>query len=231
MPYRRKYLQKIIFIAIWSVASLFADQSNTIKVMKLIQKGERIAKVMCEQSKLPTPSGTLEEMMSKINDSKACPFLSESKLKAVAYFLSNGSMKNHNDHIVVPDNAKCPVCGMFVSKYPKWVAMMEMEGKIYYFDGVKDMMKYYIFDGDFIYDRTKLSKIFVSDYYTLEPIPAKEAFYVVDSNVYGPMGHELIPFKTEKSANIFKDEHQGKVIVKFNEITDRMVMALDGIEQ
>ena len=224
-------MKKIIFILLWSIVSLLADQSSTAKVMKLTQKGERIVKIMCEQSKLPKDSGTIEEIILKIKDSKACPSLSKSKLEAVAYFISNGSMKSHNKHIVVPSNAKCPVCGMFVSKYPKWVATMIVGGGKHYFDGVKDMMKYYIFDGDFIYDRTHISEIVVSDYYTLEAISAKEAFYVLDSDVYGPMGHELIPFKTQQSANAFKEEHKGKAVVKFDKITDSMVMALDGIKQ
>ena len=71
----------------------------------------------------------------------------------------------------------------------------------------------------------------MSDYYTLEAIPAKEAFYVLDPDVYGPMGHELVPFKKRKSAQTFMEEHNGKKIVRFDEITDHMVMALDGIEQ
>ena len=45
--------------------------------------------------------------------------------------------------IEVPEDAKCPVCGMFVSKYPKWVAQIKIKMDIYhYFDGVKDMMKF-----------------------------------------------------------------------------------------
>jgi nitrous oxide reductase accessory protein NosL len=71
----------------------------------------------------------------------------------------------------------------------------------------------------------------VSDYYTLEEVPAKEAIYVLGSNVFGPMGNELIPFKSKKSAKTFMQEHNGKAILMFDEITDKMVMALDGIEQ
>ena len=224
-------MPKIIFIVLWSIVSLFADQSSAGKAIKLAEKGERIVKVMCDKSKLPEATGEIEGLMLKIKGSKACSDLSKSKLEAVAYFISNGSMKNHRNHIGVPDNAKCPVCGMFVSKYPKWAAMMKHDGKVYYFDGVKDMMKYYIFDGDFPYDRTRISEMIVSDYYTIEAIPAKEAFYVLDADVFGPMGHELIPFKSEKSARTFMAEHHGKAMVKFDEITDKMVMALDGIEQ
>ncbi len=224
-------MSKIIFIALWSLVSLFADESNAIKAIKLAQKGERIVKVMCEQNKLPHASGSIETVKKEIVSSGSCAHLSPSKLEAVAYYLQQGISKKNTQHLAVPNDAKCPVCGMFVSKYPKWAAMMKHDGKVYYFDGVKDMMKYYIFDGDFPYDRSHISKMIVSDYYTIEEIPAKEAFYVLDADVFGPMGHELIAFKDKKSAQTFMAEHHGKKIVKFNEITDAMVMALDGIEQ
>jgi len=224
-------VSKIIFIALWSIISLFADQNSSIKAMKLAQKGERIAKVMCDQSKLPQPTGTIEEIKKEIQSSGSCKYLSPSKLESVAYYLQQGSVKEQRQHLTVPKDAKCPVCGMFVSKYPKWAAMMKHDGKVYYFDGVKDMMKYYIFDGDFPYDRTHISEMVVSDYYSIEEIPAKEAFYVLDADVFGPMGHELTAFKNKKSAETFMAEHHGKKIVRFNEITDVMVMALDGVEQ
>src|SRR5512137_2366332 len=39
---------------------------------------------------------------------------------------------------------KCPVCGMFVAKYPDFVAVLTFnDGTHAFFDGVKDMMKYY----------------------------------------------------------------------------------------
>ena len=222
---------RILLISLFVSGSLFANAVSSAKIVKLSNKGEKIVKTLCDAKKLPSAQGTIEQLMEKINASGACPPLSQSKLKAVAYYVSNGSIKLQADRIEVPENAKCPVCGMFVAKYPKWTAVMEIDGKKYYFDGVKDMMKYYIFDGDFPYDRTRIAKMYVSDYYTLEAIPAKEAFYVLDSDVFGPMGRELIPFKSEKSARTFMVEHHGKAMVKFNEITDKMVMALDGIEQ
>jgi len=224
-------LKKIILITLFITGSLFANEQSLVKIVKLSNKGEKIVKTLCEAKKLPSSEGTIEQLMEKIKTSGACPSLSRSKLEAVAYYVSNGSMKLAGKHIDVPADAKCPVCGMYVSKYPKWAAFMQINDEKYYFDGVKDMMKYYIFDGDFPYDRKNISEITVSDYYTLEEIPAKEAFYVLDSDIFGPMGHELIPFKSKKSAKAFMDDHNGKAMLKFDEITDKMVMALDGIEQ
>ncbi|TET88799.1 MAG: hypothetical protein E3J96_02545 [Sulfurovum sp.] len=224
-------MTRILLISLFISGSLFANDMSLAKIVKLSNKGEKIVKTLCESKKLPSAEGTIEQLMEKIKTSGACPPLSKSKLEAVAYYVSNGSMKLAGKHMDVPGNAKCPVCGMFVSKYPKWAARIKHDDKNYYFDGVKDMMKYYIFDGDFPYDRSHISEITVSDYYTLEEIPAKEATYVLDSDIFGPMGRELIPFKSQKSAKAFMADHNGKAMVKFDEITDKMVMALDGIEQ
>ncbi len=222
---------KTLFILLFLTVSLFSNELSLTKVVKLSNKGEKIVKALCDKKKLPSAKGTIVELMQKIKTSNACSHLSKSKLKAVAYYVSNGNIKLSAKHIDVPAKAKCPVCGMFVSKYPKWASKMKHSGKVYYFDGVKDMMKYYIFDGDFPYSRNSISEMVVSDYYTLEEIPAKSAIYVLDSNVFGPMGRELIPFKSKNSAKAFMDDHNGKNMLKFDEITAKIVMALDGIEQ
>ncbi len=92
------------------------------------------------------------------------------------------------------------------------------------------MMKFYIFDVDFPYDRTQISNIEVTDFYTLKAIDAKKAFYVVGSDVFGPMGNELIPFLTKDAAQNFLSDHGGDQIIIFNEITPKLVMGLDGLE-
>ena len=222
-------MKQTIIAILLSTLYLSGASATTEKARKLAQKGKRIVLVLCEEQKLPKAKATLEETIEAITTSGACSPLSKAKLEAVAYYLQHQNSQMPHTHLSVPQDAKCPVCGMFVAKYPKWSAMMQHDGKVYYFDGVKDMMKYYIFDGDFPYDRTHIGKMMVSDYYTIEAVPAKEAFYVLDADVYGPMGHELIPFKSQESAKTFMEEHHGKKIVRFEEITDTMVMALDGI--
>jgi len=223
-------MHKIILVLILSITLLFSNEATLHNIIKLSNKGEKIAKALCTKEKLPSAVGTIEQLVQKIQNSQACPALSKAKLEAVAYYISNGSMQQNANHLQVPKGAKCPVCGMFVSKYPKWAASMTYNNKTLYFDGVKDMMKYYIFDGDFIYDRKAITQIMVTDYYTLEAIDAKEAFYVNDSTIFGPMGRELIPFKSLKSAKAFEADHSSRGIVKFDKITDAMIMRLDGLE-
>ena len=203
---------------------IFADAKSD----KLITKGSKIAKVFCDNLKLPKDTLDINSTVTKLKQSNACSGLNSTKLELVAYYLVNKKSHNHSQ-IAVPNGSKCPVCGMFVYKYPKWVALMEINGKKYYFDGVKDMLKYYFFDGDFKYDRKKISKMEVTNYYTLKAINAKDAYYVYDSKKYGPMGRELIPFNTLKEAKSFIADHGGE-LVRFKDITPKAVMALDGVE-
>jgi len=125
------------------------------------------------------------------------------------------------EKIVVPEGAKCPVCGMLVGKNPNWAAMIEIQGgENLYFDGVKDMMKYYFQKGK------GFDKIFVTDYYKLHKIDAKSAFFVLGSNVLGPMGDELIPFESEGAAKTFAKDHGGKSVLKFDEIKESVIEGL-----
>jgi nitrous oxide reductase accessory protein NosL len=218
-----------------SISLSSAPQISAAKYAKLVAKGEKIALRLCDHEKLPKvrEGESLAAIAKAVEASGACPPLSRKKMEALGYFLKAGGVVEHagnGKEIEVPATAKCPVCGMFVAKYPKWAAEMVVDGKPHYFDGVKDMMKYYIFDGDFPYDRKKIDKMLVTDFYTLEAIPARDAYYVLGSKLYGPMGNELIPFKDEASAKNFMKDHGGERIVRFPEITGKMVMALDGIE-
>jgi len=125
---------------------------------------------------------------------------------------------------------KCPVCGMFVAKYPDFLAeIVFRDGSHAFFDGVKDMMKYY-FDMAKYHPTKKqsdIAAIFVNDYYNLSPTDGLTAYYVYGSNVYGPMGKELVPFKAESDAKEFLKDHAGKSIYRFNDINSHLIKTLD----
>jgi nitrous oxide reductase accessory protein NosL len=223
------FLLSLLFIAI----TIEASDVSAAKYAKLVKKGEKIAIKLCDAKKLEKIAETsLSEIMLALEKQKPCIGLNRKNKEALAYFIFAGSQKQTKTvqgHIEVPEDVKCPVCGMFVAKYPKWVALIEVNKKKYYFDGVKDMMKFYIFDVDFPYDRSKITHMQVTDFYTLQAIDAKKAYYVTGSNIYGPMGNELIPFHTKEAAENFKRDHSGEKIITFDQITPTLVMALDGI--
>jgi nitrous oxide reductase accessory protein NosL len=125
---------------------------------------------------------------------------------------------------------KCPVCGMFVYKYPDWLAEIILKDEsVDFFDGAKDLFRYYFGLRKYKLGKTKkdIAAIYVTEYYEIKLIDARKAFFVVGSDVYGPMGHELIPFAMEEDARTFMKDHKGKRILQFGEITPLMIEKLD----
>ncbi len=125
----------------------------------------------------------------------------------------------------IEPSARCPVCGMFVSKYTNWITQIHhQDGKVQVFDGVKDMMVYYFnpekYGGE---GQNTIQEIWVRDYYSLQWLDGRNAFYVTGSDVYGPMGKEFIPFDTRKAADSFLKDHHGNSVVTFEEITKDLV--------
>ncbi|MDQ7787417.1 MAG: nitrous oxide reductase accessory protein NosL [Thermodesulfovibrionales bacterium] len=125
---------------------------------------------------------------------------------------------------------KCPVCGMFVAKYPDFVAeIIFRDGSYAVFDGVKDMFKYYFNLQKYNPKKTheEIDSLYGTDYYDLVLIDGRKAFYVIGSDVYGPMGRELILFRNYSDAREFMRDHKGNAILKFQDITPKTIEGLD----
>jgi nitrous oxide reductase accessory protein NosL len=124
----------------------------------------------------------------------------------------------------------CPVCGMFVAKYHAWVAtVLYKDGHADHFDGTKDLFKYLLDMPKWAPDhRTEdIAKIGVTEYYGLSLIDANAAYYVIGSDVLGPMGHELIPLESKMDAEEFLQDHSGTAILRFNQVTLGLLQKLD----
>jgi len=133
-------------------------------------------------------------------------------------------------YITVTKKDRCPVCGMFVHPYQKWITQIQFkDGSHHSFDGMKCMCRLYIDPGK--YDSTKRKReiklVLVRDYYTLKFIRHDTAFYVVGSDVFGPMGHELIPFDSQQNAKTFLADHNGLNILRFSQINSELLDKLD----
>jgi len=125
---------------------------------------------------------------------------------------------------------KCAVCGMFVAEFQDFLAEIVLKnGSHLYFDGAKDMFRYY-FEPE-KYDpsrrRTEFAALYVTDYYGLNRIPAEGAFYVAGSDIRGPMGNELIPLFREPDAKTFLKDHRGKSVLRMDQLTIELINGLD----
>ena len=119
---------------------------------------------------------------------------------------------------------------MFVSSYKEWLSALRLHsGSTKYFDGPKDLFTYYLNTGR--YDpsskQSDITAVIVTDYYSLKKIDGRTAYFVIGSDVLGPMGKELVPFAKQSDAQGFLTDHKGKKIIKFKEITPAVLKSLE----
>ena len=117
---------------------------------------------------------------------------------------------------------KCPVCGMFVAPYPNWLGVIvHRDGGRFFFDGPKDLFTYYLAPEKYgpAGKRADIAEIYVTEYYSVTAIDGRKAYYVIGSDIRGPMGKELVPFAKKTDADGFLKDHHGRKVLSFDEIT------------
>jgi nitrous oxide reductase accessory protein NosL len=106
---------------------------------------------------------------------------------------------------------------------------MYKDGHAHHFDGAKDMFKY-LFDLPKYapgHRREDIALIEVTEFYGLTKTDGRKAFFVIGSDVLGPMGHELVPLASREDAQDFLKDHKGTRILGFDEVTPAVVAPLD----
>ena len=125
---------------------------------------------------------------------------------------------------------RCPVCGMFVAKYPQWVATVVWRGgSAVHFDGAKDLFTYLLQLPKYApgHSPDDLVTIAVTEFYDLRRVDARQAHYVVGSDVLGPMGREFVPFASRADADEFSHDHHGRRVLRFADVTLQVVQQVD----
>lgn len=118
------------------------------------------------------------------------------------------------------------MCGMYVAKYPQWIASLRFaDGTVVFFDGPKDMFRYLLDLETFKPGASaeQVAAVLVTDYYSTRPIDGRAASYVVGSDVMGPMGAELVPTADRSHAETLLKDHGGDRVVGFADVTAELV--------
>ncbi len=210
----------------WKNLSKDLMLTQKIRMKKTYPMGGKIAKRLCDALPKAKQFKYIDDFALSLISLPSCKDLASCHIQVLALYLWDGEharfAHTSHDEIHVEKKEKCPVCGMFVYKYPRWVAQIfYKDGTHYSFDGAKDMLKYYFEHNE------NIDKILLRDYYSQRVIDAKKAFYVIGSDIYGPMGDELIPFANEEDAKTFMFEHKGANVIPFSKITKEEVHKLD----
>lgn len=128
-----------------------------------------------------------------------------------------------------PADARCPVCGMYPARYPRWAAqVIYRDGAAHFFDSPIDLFVFLQRVGHYAksYDADDVAAMYVSAYASGAPIPARDAYFVHGSDVLGPMRDADLPaFADLDSARAFATHHGGNALA-FSEVTTEVVTSL-----
>jgi len=115
----------------------------------------------------------------------------------------------------VPVDARCPVCGMYPARYPRWAAQVIFkDGAAHYFDSPVNLFDFLhkVDRYDRRYSRADVAVSYVRDLASGQWIEAGQAFFVLGSDVAGPMRNADLPaFATRNAADAFARQHHGSV--------------------
>lgn len=129
----------------------------------------------------------------------------------------------------VPVDARCAVCGMYPSRFPRWAAQLIFDdGGAHFFDSPADLFLMLAdlehFDAQ---HRTEQAvALYVSDFQGSGWLNARHAVFVVGSRIRGPMrGPDLPAFADTSSAEAFIAEQGGRTL-GFADITPTLLATL-----
>ena len=118
----------------------------------------------------------------------------------------------------------CTVCGMPPANYPKHHSQIwAMDGSTLHFCSTQCMVNFNADPLKYVKEPTKTKMAWVTLFSDGMYESAFGAYYVVGSQVNGPMGKEAIPFKLKNDAEEFVKTNGGK-IVNFQQLTPQLIM-------
>ncbi len=130
----------------------------------------------------------------------------------------------------VPNDARCPVCGMYPARAPQWAAQLIFSnGDAHFFDSPLSLYLYLKAVTRYSPGRSasEIAATYVTDTGTGQWTSAGQAFYVHGSTALGPMRNGNLPaFANKRAAEQFAQQRGGKVRVA-GDISPALLNALD----
>ena len=119
----------------------------------------------------------------------------------------------------IPDEARCPICGMYPARYPRWAAQrIDSGGRVDFYDAPRDLVihdQWLRQEKGVAEDRRVAAAIWVRDYCSETPswVAADAAWFVWSPKIIGPMGRtEPAACATEQAARTLAEAKGGEVL-------------------
>lgn len=116
----------------------------------------------------------------------------------------------------VPPGARCPVCGMFPARYPRWAAQVIFgDGDVQFLDSPLSLFHYLQRVERYTTGRrlADVAAVFVADHGGGPWLPLEQAVFVHGSSQLGPMRSGNLPaFASAAEAQAFAARHGGQTL-------------------
>ncbi len=124
----------------------------------------------------------------------------------------------------IADDKECPLCGMYPARYPQFNCQIVFDdGSYAAFDSASGLLVYLHFPDKTGIEVKPVARIYFKDYYRENWIESEKTFFVMGSEIMGPMGVEFLAVDSETAAGKLQKQQAGREIVPFKTI-DRLYM-------
>ncbi len=131
----------------------------------------------------------------------------------------------------IPAEARCPVCGMYPARFPRWAAQtLFRDGAAQYFDSPVNLFVFLhrVDRYNRSYTLNDVAASFVTDFESGQWIELQKAFFVRGSAALGPMrGADLPAFASRAAADGFIRSRGGQVLT-FTQVTPELIRSMGG---
>jgi nitrous oxide reductase accessory protein NosL len=120
----------------------------------------------------------------------------------------------------IESHKECPLCNMYPARYPRFNCQIVFnDGSYEAFDTSIGLILYQLFPEKTGIKPKPVSRIYFKNYLETSWLEADKAFFVVGSDIRGPMGVQFLPVDGRQSAEALKKQVNGKDIIHFKEIS------------
>lgn len=198
--------------------ALYLDPAKLIPVDQAFYVvGSKARGTMTMNSKLAFESKQAAEAFAGECGGSVVPF-SGAYQAAQKTIGKENKMIDHNRHkkgkIVEPvhDKDVCPVCGMYAARFPKNKCQLQTkDGEVVHFCATQCLFEFLKNPDKYKHAGLKVKFLWVTDYESGSWIFGQNAYYVMGTNVKGPMGREAFSFVNLENARKFASANGGKV--------------------
>jgi nitrous oxide reductase accessory protein NosL len=122
----------------------------------------------------------------------------------------------YSQPIKIESDKKCPLCGMYPSRYPRFNCQIVFkDGSYEAFDSAIGQLVYLLFPEKVEIELKPIANIYFKDYFKGSWLEAEKTFFVTGSEIKGPMGVQFLPVDSEQAAVELRKQGKGKDIIHF----------------